>query len=162
VLHPHVELLDLDAHVPASDENTPTADIKQTPAAPSGGARKEVEGEVGGPGDSRRGMGRLDRVEASCVEEAEKWRRVDGAVSAEERRVADEAAEGDARGGGADEIRGGRDAEEDLLEELADECRRRPLRLHGIEAGEDRVSTRRHGRRASHRRRKRGRESRIE
>jgi len=37
---------------------------------------------------------------------------VDGAVSAEERRVADEAAEGDARGGGAGEIRRGRDAED--------------------------------------------------
>jgi len=77
---------------------------------------------------------------------------VNGAVPAEEGVVSDEAAEGDARGGGAGEVRRGGDAEEDLLEELADECRRLPLRLHGIEAGEGRVSTRRHGRRASRRR----------
>jgi hypothetical protein len=65
---------------------------------------------------------------------------LDGAVPTEEGVVSDEAAEGDARGGGAHEVRRGGDAEEDL-EELADECQRRPLWLHGIEAGADRVST---------------------
>jgi hypothetical protein len=45
-------------------------------------------------------MGRIDRVEASSVEEAEKWRRGDGTVSAEERRVADDAAEARARSAG--------------------------------------------------------------
>ena len=54
-----------------SDEDTPIADIIRTPTL-----RTMKEGQVDGPGDatgdSRRGMGRLDRVEAISVDEAEK------------------------------------------------------------------------------------------
>lgn len=105
---------------------------------------REVGGAVDSAGDSSGRMGRVGRFEAFSAEYAEEQRWVDGAVPAEEGRVADDAVEGDARGGGAGEVSRGGDAEEDLFQEVAGEGRQRPLRLRGFEAGDGPADPRRH------------------
>uniref|UniRef100_A0A0E0Q9R2 F-box domain-containing protein n=1 Tax=Oryza rufipogon TaxID=4529 RepID=A0A0E0Q9R2_ORYRU len=83
-------------------------------------------GEVGSGGESASdgsgGVRRLGGLEAAEVDEPEEERRVvDGAVAAEEVAAGDESAEGDVGGGGAGEVRGRADTEEDLLQELVSE-----------------------------------------
>jgi hypothetical protein len=94
----------------------------------------ERVGEVGGVGDGAGEqcgrVGWLCGVEAILPfgNEADEGRRVDGFEAAKEATFSDDAAERAASGGDAGEIGRGRQAEEDLLEELVGEGRklRRP------------------------------------
>lgn len=92
-------------------DNAAVADIAGNPLEPFA-AREEVEREVGGAvqcAGSRSVGVRLLRGLETLDSDAEEERRVDGAVAVEEGGVGiDEAAEGDARGGGADEVGGTR------------------------------------------------------
>ena len=148
----HDELREVDApiahhaHRAALEEDAAVADVAGVPQVPiPSGGREVVEGEaVGGAGDGARGggvgVGRLGGLEARGhgLDEAEEERRVEGAVPAEERGVGDEAAEGGARGGGASEVRGAGDPEEDLLQEVDGECGRPPGRRRGLGEAADR------------------------
>jgi len=134
------------AHRAALEEDAAVADVAGVPQVPiPSGGREVVEGEaVGGAGDGTRGggvgVGRLGGLEARGhgLDEAEEERRVEGAVPAEEGGVGDEAAEGGARGGGAGEVRGAGDPEEDLLQEVVGECGRPPGRRRGLGEAADR------------------------
>lgn len=105
------------------------------------GLGDEGVGEIGGVEERAREpggrVGRLGGAEAArvVVDEAEEGRRVALAEAAEEGALGDDAAEGGAGGGDAGErIRGGQ-AEEDLLQDLVQEVRRR--RDHGRRCGEE-------------------------
>lgn len=104
-----------------------------------GMAREIAKGEVDGADESASGRSirvrRPDRMQAVRIEEAEERRRVEGEVPAEEGRVGDEAAEGDAGGGGADEVGRGGNADEDLPEDVRGEDWGNPLGLHGFKEG---------------------------
>jgi hypothetical protein len=122
--------------------------VAATPATPP--VRKVAEGEAGGAcesaGGGRVGVGRLSGDEddgGPAAEEAEKQRRVEGAVPAEEGGVGDEATKCFARGGGARKVGRGVDPDEDLLHEVAGEVRRSP----GFGYAEVRLHRRRTGRR---------------
>ena len=68
-------------------------------------------------------MRRFGGVESFVVEEAEEGRGVELAEAPEEGAVGDEAAEGDAGGGGADEVLWGGKAEDDFHQELVGDLR---------------------------------------
>lgn len=119
----------------AHQENPAVAGIAVNPAGSL--AWGPGAGEVGGANEGARcervRVASLGGQESSGREDAEEDRRVEGAVAAEERGAGDEAAEGGARCGGADEVRGGGDPDEDLLDKVVGERRRRP----GSGPGED-------------------------
>lgn len=128
----------------ALEEDTSIADVTGVPRVPSrSGGREVVEGEAGGGGEGARGggvgVGRLGGLEArGDLDDTEEERRVEGTVPAEEGGVGDEAAEGGARGGGADEVGRGGDPEKDLLQEVVGEGGggQAPRRRRGLEAAE--------------------------
>jgi hypothetical protein len=131
------------------EEYAAVAYVAEIPVVVPSARRDVAEGEVGGAGesmsDSSIGVGLLDSSEAvkmglvAAVEYAQEERSVEGAVAAEEGGVADEAAEGDARGGRAGEVGRGADAEEDLfqrplLSHLPRDGGRRPFFLFSLAA----------------------------
>lgn len=118
----------------ALEEDAALAHVAETPGLETSSNRYEGVGEIGGCGEGSAEWSvrvrRLSGVEAVPVDEAEESRPVEGAEVAEEGAVRDDAAEAGAGGAGPHEVRRGQQPEEDLLENLFGEERRR-LDLRG-------------------------------
>lgn len=125
----HCELREDEAALRVSGRHNDAAiaGVAVRPAGPPA-VGKVAEGKVSGAGERERSgrvaVRRVGRHEAGVEpgdEESEELRRVDGAVPAEEGGVGDEAAEGFARGRRADEVGGGVEPDEELLQEVVGE-----------------------------------------
>jgi len=108
------------------EEEAAVAAVAAAPAVRNGEeGEREVCG-VGlreGSGGDGGGVGRL-RGDKAAGEDAEERRRVEGVVAAEETVVCDDATEAGASEGGAGEVRGRVEVEEDLPEGIVGEVRR--------------------------------------
>lgn len=108
------------------EEEAAVAAVASAPAVRSG---EEAEREVcgaglrEGSGGGGEGVGRL-RGDKAAGKDADERRRMEGVVAAEETVVCDDATEAGADGGGAGEVGGGVEVEEDLPEGVEGEVSR--------------------------------------